>query len=128
MKAWLEKYIVELLLLGVGAVASGWVGLNKRRERQLKESRRRIRKLTAELDKALRDLNQSREFNFKDRWTILEMAKMIRDMRKKLGEPDGDIILELNDKAESEMRARRLAAGIHTTTTSMADEGSYSDD
>lgn len=116
MEAWLAKYALELLAVTIVALASGWVGLNKRQRRQLRESRAEARKLNRELGRVRREYGLALEFNLKDRWTIRELARMIRDLRKELGRPEGDILLEVYERSEAELNARRLSASLHTTS------------
>jgi hypothetical protein len=117
MEAWLATHVFEVVLAVILALSSGWVGLTKRQRRQLKECRQQCRKLTTEVKVARADYQQSLEFNFMDRITIRELAKMVRDHRKELGRDEGDILLEVYDRAQSEMRARRLSASAHTTSS-----------
>lgn len=127
MESWLAQHLIEIFLGAIATGASGWVGLNRRRERQLKECRAKCKKLGEDLKRAQRDYGQSLEFNLQDRWTIYELAKMVRDYRRELKLAEGDILLELHEKAKAESRARQLTAGIHVTSSHQIEE-SYSNE
>jgi hypothetical protein len=115
---WLSAHALEVLLATVVFLSSGGAGLTKRLRRQLQESRQESRKLRTELGRLRREHELSLEFNLKDRWTIRELAKMVRDARRRLGDPEGDILLEVYEMAEAELRARRLSASVHSTSSS----------
>lgn len=117
MESWLATHAFELFLAFVLAASSGAAGLTKRFRRRFKECTADNLKLRRELERVRGEHVLVLEFNFKDRWTIRELALMVRDYRKRAGEPDGDILLELYEKAEAELRARRLSASLHTTSS-----------
>lgn len=117
MEAWLAKYALELLAVMVVSLVSGWVGLNKRQRRQLKECRRENRQLKTAKVRHDRDYILSLEFNLKDRLTIEELVQMVQDLRKRHGEPEGDILLEVLTLVRAKMRARLLSASVHTTSS-----------
>lgn len=121
MSNWLAQHALEVIFAIIVALSGGWVGLNKRRERQLSECRARCRKQDQELKILRRDYHQSLEFNLQDRWTIRELAKMVRDLRHQLKLPEIDILLEVYTRAEAEMRARRLSASLHITSSPQAE-------
>jgi NAD(P)H-dependent flavin oxidoreductase YrpB (nitropropane dioxygenase family) len=124
MQAWLASHW-ELIFAICTAFAGGWIGVNRRRDRQLKECRENCRKLTARNKMLQRDYTQVLEFNFQDRYTIRQLGLMVGHLRKQLNLPEVDILLTLSVEAEQEMKARRLAAqhGIHqsSATTEMDD-------
>jgi hypothetical protein len=122
METWLATHTFEAFLTFVLIVSSGGIGLTKRFRRRFKECRAELRKTRRELERVHGEHRLVLEFNFKDRWTIRELALMVRDYRKRAGEPDGDILLELHEKAEAELKARRLSASLHTTSSPMIEE------
>jgi uncharacterized membrane protein YccC len=128
MDSWLASHALEVIFGAVVALSAGWAGLQKRRDRQLKECRSKCRKLTVDLERARRDYYQSLEFNMQDRWTIRQLAFKVSDYRKQLNLPEGDILLELYRQAEAESRARRLPAGIHITASRQEDEERFTDE
>jgi hypothetical protein len=114
---WLAEHPEAILAL-FAAIAGGWVGLNRRQARQLKECRERCRRQVLRLKRLDRDYTEALEFNFQDRSTIRKLAVMVRDFRKRLGEPEIDLLLTLYEDADAEMKARRLSAqheSIHRT-------------
>jgi hypothetical protein len=114
---WLSAHALEVLLATVVFLSSGGVGLTRRLRRLVKESRRELGQLRKENERLKRDYTLSLEFNLKDRWTIRELATMVRDYRGRLKLPEIDILLEVYTHAEAEMRARRLSASIHSTSS-----------
>lgn len=127
MEDWLATHALQAFSALVVALSGGAVGANKRLWRNLKACQKRCRKLQSDLKRAQTDYLQSLEFNFQDRWTIRELAKMVRDYRKQLQLPEEDILLEIYTRAEAETRARRLSASVHITSSPQIEE-SYSDE
>ena len=117
MYSWLTNHALEIIAAAIVALSSGAIGFNKRLWRQVKEQRAENAKLRRELARVRKEHSLVLEFNFKDRWTIRELAKMVRECRLKMCEPEGDILLEVYDKAEAELNARRLSASLHTTSS-----------
>lgn len=122
MDSWLSTHALEALFAFVVLVSGGGVGLTKRFRRRFKECTADNRRLRLELRRVRAEHTLVLEFNFKDRWTIRELALMVRDYRQRAGEPDGDILLELYARADAELKARQLSASMHTTSSPQIEE------
>lgn len=118
MTSWLASHF-ELVILFFAALNGGAIGLNRRRDRKLKETQELCKAQAKKIKMLTRDYTQVLEFNFQDRYTIRELAMMVSGFRSQLNLPQIDILLMLYQKAELEMKARQLSAqhesGFHRT-------------
>jgi hypothetical protein len=106
MQAWLASNYIFILGI-IAALASGWVGLNRRQKRQLSECLKRCARQSKTIIQLRREYKLTLEFNFQDRSTIRKLALLVREYEEKLKMPPRDILLALYDEADRELKARR---------------------
>lgn len=130
MQAWLASNYIFILGI-IAALASGYVGLNRRQKRQLDECRKACVFKDETILKLRRAYKQTLEFNFQDRTTIRKLALLVREYEGRLGMPQRDILLAIYDEAEAEMKARRLPARqdpIHRTYPTTGDDEAFTNE
>lgn len=111
-----------LIVATAAALAGGWVGLNRKRSRELRECRRKSEAQAKTIQRFRREYTQVLEFNFQDRYTIRKLANMVADLRARAGLPQVDILLAVYNEADREMRARQLSAQHDSITRTKSPE------
>lgn len=110
------------LWLAFATAIAGFFGtyLATRNKRAIEERdayKKQLEKKEKTCSRLTRDYIQALEFNMQDRFTIRELAMMVRDYRKQLNLPHADFLLELYERAQADVDAQRtdLQRSIHQT-------------